>query len=105
MNSIGTLPLSPAQFSEAQAPRNVASEKTAEAARQFEAIFVRNLLSSLETSEALGGSKSGGSGSDVYGSMIVSALAESATQGSGMGLSELILRALSPTAAEPRPGD
>jgi Rod binding domain-containing protein len=66
-----------------------------EAARQFEAIFLRQLLSGLEKAGELGGGAVT-SGSGIYGSMMVGALAESAASGGGIGLSELVLRALTP---------
>lgn len=64
-----------------------------EAARQFEAIFVRKLMASVENSKGLTGESHAGSG--IYGSMITGALADAATQGDGLGLSALVLEALS----------
>jgi Rod binding domain-containing protein len=64
-----------------------------EAARQFEAIFVRQLMSSVENSPSLTGQSHAGSG--IYGSMITGALADAATQGDGLGLSALVLESLS----------
>jgi Rod binding domain-containing protein len=63
-------------------------------AREFEQIFIRKMLSSLEKSgrnAANGGSASG----DAYGSMVVSALAEAVSKGGGVGLAEMIARAAS----------
>lgn len=64
-----------------------------DAARQFEAIFVRQMLSSLERTQGLGGQSQ--TGSEVYGSMMVNAVADMVTQGDGIGLSALVLEALS----------
>ena len=63
-------------------------------AKEFEAIFIRNMLKPLENAGAMG--KQGGvtSGSGVYGSMMVGALADSASEGGGIGLSHLVLEAL-----------
>lgn len=70
------------------------------AARDFEAIFLRQLLSSLEKGGGLsGGSSSGG---QVFRSMMVSALADTASEGGGIGLSELILQAMLPPAPQPK---
>lgn len=77
--------------------------KAEQAARQFEAIFVRKMLSSLEKAKVFGGSQSGSAGTEVYGSMMVGALADAATQGDGIGLSELVLRALTESTASGRP--
>jgi Rod binding domain-containing protein len=71
-------------------------------AREFEQIFIRKMLSSLEKSgrNAAGGSAS--SSGDAYGSMVVSALADAVSKGGGVGLAEMIARAASqPTAAGP----
>ncbi|MEN9580588.1 MAG: hypothetical protein RJA70_3597 [Pseudomonadota bacterium] len=79
--------------------------KAAQAAKQFEAIFVRKMLSSLEKAKVFGGSQSGSSGTEVYGSMMVGALADAATQGDGIGLSELVLRALTESTTSGRPAE
>jgi Rod binding domain-containing protein len=55
-----------------------------EAAREFEAIFVRSLLKS---------SPLAGKG-DAYGDMAIDAMAKSVTAGRGLGLGELIRRAV-----------
>jgi Rod binding domain-containing protein len=55
-----------------------------EAARQFEEIFVRSVLASSPL----------GKRTDAYGDMAVGALASALTQGKGLGLGELIKRAV-----------
>jgi Rod binding domain-containing protein len=71
-------------------------------AKEFEQIFIRKMLSSLEKS---GQSQTGGSpsaGGSAYGSMVVSALAEAVSKGGGVGLAEVIAKAASqPLAAGP----
>jgi Rod binding domain-containing protein len=75
------------------ASARLASEQK-KAARDFEAIFIRQLLAPLEKSSGVtGGESSGGS---VFRSMMVGALADGAAEGGGIGLSELILRAMLP---------
>jgi len=70
------------------------------AARDFEAIFLRQLMSSLEKGGGLGGQSSGG---QVFRSMMVSALADTASEGGGIGLSELILKAMLPPSPRGEP--
>jgi hypothetical protein len=67
--------------------------------REFEAIFMRNLLKPLEKAGSVGKEGSVSSGSGVYGSMMVGALADSASQGGGIGLAHLVLEALTRGAA------
>jgi len=72
------------------------TEAQRKAARDFEAIFLRQLLSSLEKGSGLGAKQS--SGGEVFRSMMVSALADTAAEGGGIGLSEVILKAMLPPA-------
>ena len=67
-----------------------------EAARAFEAIFVRKMLSSLEKS-ASGAASNANGGGGIYASMMVGSLADAVTQQGGIGLSDMIMRALGPT--------
>lgn len=100
MSVLATTPLSMQPTQPAAAVRPAKAEPDpglVEAARQFEAIFVRKLLSALEKSPSLTGKSQAGSG--IYGSMITSSLAEQATQGDGLGLSALVLEALSSRAS------
>jgi Rod binding domain-containing protein len=60
-------------------------------ARDFEAIFMRQLLSSMEKTGGIAGS---GTGAGVYRSMMVGAIADSAAEGGGIGLSDMILEAM-----------
>ena len=61
-------------------------------AREFEQIFIRKMLSSLEKAGQKDGAPAGGS---AYGGMVVSALAEAVSKGGGVGLADLIARAAS----------
>jgi flagellar protein FlgJ len=58
---------------------------SAEAARQFEAILLRQMLE-----ESLGKAFSKGSGGHVYGYMITDALADGISKGGGLGLARVI---------------
>jgi len=71
-------------------------------AQQFEAIFLRQLLGSMEKSGGLGGSSTAGAG--VFKSMMVGALADGAADGGGIGLAEVVLKAmLASNPAQPAP--
>jgi Rod binding domain-containing protein len=100
--TIGSL-TAPQQKPDVAALAPARAEQTAEptpeqkkAAREFEAIFIRQLLSSLEKSTGLSGGES--SGGAVFRSMMVGALADTAAEGGGIGMSELILKAMMPQA-------
>ena len=76
------------------APKSKVDPKLEKVAHEFEAIFLRNLLKPLENAGSFGKQASVSSGSSVYGSMMTGALADSASQGGGIGLSQLVLEAL-----------
>jgi flagellar protein FlgJ len=69
-------------------------------AQQFEAIFLRQLMGTLEKSGGLGGS---GTGSGIYKSMMVGALADSTAEGGGIGLADVVFKAMMPQAAAAGP--
>jgi peptidoglycan hydrolase FlgJ len=69
-----------------------AHPEAAAAARQFEAVFLRQLLSCVEKSPGLGkGSETQGA---VVGSMVVGALSDEMSSAGGIGLSDVVLRAM-----------
>jgi flagellar protein FlgJ len=70
------------------------TEEQRKVARDFEAIFMRQLLGSMEKAGGFGG-ESNSSGA-MYRSMMVGALADTAAEGGGIGLAELILKAMLP---------
>lgn len=77
------------------------------AAKQFEAILVRQLLSPaiepMMSGGALGAVKTGGAGGGqgggVYAYLLTDTLAGSVSQGGGLGLASVISRQLSPTVS------
>lgn len=77
-----------------------AKPEIARAAREFEAIFLRQMLASLEKSGHMGGTSS--TGSEVYGSMMVGALADAVANAGGVGLAKYVTTSLAHTAT---PGD
>jgi flagellar protein FlgJ len=85
-------PVAPAHASPAGAKPEVAR-----AAREFEAIFLRQILASLEKSGHMGGTAS--TGSDVYGSMMVGALADAVANAGGVGLAKYVTTSLAHTPA------
>jgi len=64
------------------------------AAREFETIFLRSLLGSLEKTTSSGTTGSAKTGQSTYGSMVVGALADSMSGAGGIGLAEVIARAM-----------
>ena len=78
--------------------------EVARAAREFEAIFLRKMLSSLETASHIGkpGALSSSSG-DVYSSMMVGALADAVANAGGIGLANYVTKSLSPGESAPHP--
>jgi len=89
------------QGAAASAPKpGTPSAETLKAAREFEQIFLRKMLSSLEKSgRAASGSSS--TGSEVYSSMVVNSLAESISSAGGIGLADVIARAMTQPTAPP----
>jgi flagellar protein FlgJ len=73
------------------------------AAREFEAVFLRTLLAPLQKTTQLGGKPSIAAGQSTFGGMVVSAMADSMTNAGGIGLADVVARALSAHgAAQPR---
>ena len=81
--------------------------KALKAARDFEAIFLRTLLSSLEKTTAVSGGGKLNTSQSTYGSMVVGALADNISAGGGVGLADIVARSLSAhvphPSAEPKP--
>jgi peptidoglycan hydrolase FlgJ len=76
------------------------------AAKEFESIFVRQMLKSLEKTTAAGGNAKATAGQSTYGSMIVDSLSESISKGGGLGLADMLARSMmaSHPVAQPAPG-
>ena len=70
------------------------SKRLGEAARQFEAVFVRQMLSSLEKATSTQGGKD--AGSNLYGSMLADAVADAVSRAGGMGLASMLKHSLQP---------
>ena len=63
------------------------------AAQEFEAIFLRKMLASMEKSNKVEGASMSGS-ADAYSSMVVGALADAVAAAGGIGLSQSILKSV-----------
>ena len=83
--------------------RATPSPATLQAAREFEAVFVRKILAALEKTTRFGGDSALSAGADVYSSMMVGALADSVAASGGIGLGDLIARALDAHGPAPKP--
>jgi flagellar protein FlgJ len=68
--------------------------KLLQAAKDFEAIFVRQMLKSVEKTTAAGGSTKPTAGQSTYGSMIVDSLSDSITKGGGLGIADVVARSM-----------
>lgn len=82
-------------------PGQPSKEDIRKAAGQFEAIIIRQLLApAIEPAmKGLGGE--GGGGGGVYGYMLTDALANSLSQGQGMGLANMLEKQFSAQSAAP----
>ena len=80
----------------AAAPARPSPADVQKAARQFEAILVRQLLAPsidpLMNGSSLGSSQGGGSGGGVYGYLLTDSLAGSIAAGGGLGLASVLSR-------------
>ena len=65
-----------------------------EAARQFEAVFLRVMLTSLERTTKIGNASSISAGQSTYGSMVVDALSDALSAAGGIGLQQALLSGL-----------
>lgn len=75
--------------------------KALKAAKDFEAIFLRTLLSSLEKTTSINGGGKLSTGQSTYGSMVVGALADNISSSGGIGLADIVAKSL--TAHAPHP--
>ncbi len=81
-------------------PKKAAAQQ--KAAREFEAIFLRQMLSSINKTSKISGKPEGSS--SVYSSMVTDAMAEAITSGGGLGLADKIMAAtLKVSDAKPVP--
>jgi Rod binding domain-containing protein len=65
-------------------------QKLAEATKQFEAVLIRQMLTSLERTTQLSSGKGALGGSSAYSSMMVDALSDAIAQAGGLGLAKTL---------------
>ncbi|HEY6557960.1 MAG TPA: hypothetical protein VI072_11835 [Polyangiaceae bacterium] len=65
-------------------------QKLTEATKQFEAVLIRQMLTSLERTTQLSSSKGALGGSSAYSSMMVDALSDAIAQAGGLGLAKTL---------------
>ncbi|HEY2407700.1 MAG TPA: hypothetical protein VGI10_16950 [Polyangiaceae bacterium] len=97
MTPLAAVGPTPATTESAQAP----DPRVVKAARDFEAIFVRQMLRSLEKTTSLGTGHAA-AGSSTYGSMVVNAMSEAVSSAGGLGLSDVLVKSFA--AAHPGAG-
>ena len=73
------------------------SKRLGDASRQFEAVFLRQMLSCLEKTASVQGGKD--AGSKLYGSMMVDAVADAVSRAGGIGLAAMLKKTLEPQLA------
>lgn len=103
-----TLPISAVQglngAGAAQQAEPAADPKALKAAKDFEAIFLRTLLSSLEKTTSMSGGGKLTTGQSTYGSMIVGAMADQISGTGGIGLADIVAKSLA-AHVTPAPSD
>jgi flagellar protein FlgJ len=68
--------------------------KLLKAAKDFESIFVRQMLKSVEKTTAAGCGTQAAAGQQTYGSMVVDTLSDSISKAGGLGLADVIARSM-----------
>jgi flagellar protein FlgJ len=97
MNEIYTLNSNPALTpSLSLRERGKGEEDLKKAAREFEAFFLNYLLKTMRESVPKDGLFGGGTGEDVYTSMLDEALSKEMAAKGGIGIGELLIRQLEP---------
>ena len=95
MNPIGAIgSLGSAQATQQADKADAPDPKLLKAARDFESIFVRQMLKSVEKTTAAGATATKSAGQSTYGSMIVDSLSESISKAGGLGLADVVARSM-----------
>lgn len=68
--------------------------KALKAAKDFESIFLRTLLSSMEKTTSMSGGGKLNTGQSTYGSMVVGAMADQISSSGGIGLADIVAKSL-----------
>src|SRR6187551_588790 len=94
IGAIGSATVSGAQAAGGPVKAEAPDPSVLKAAKDFESIFVRQMLKSLEKTTAAGGNAKPTAGQSTYGSMIVDTLSESISKGGGLGLADVVARSM-----------
>lgn len=76
----------PTDVKAAAPEQSQSNAKLAQAARDFEAVLLRRMLSSLEKSMQMDPNKSG----SMYGTMVVDAMADAISKSGGLGMAKVV---------------
>ena len=95
IGSIGSIDSHAAQAAQAaSAPKPATDPAVLKAAKDFESIFVRQMLKSLEKTTGAGGGTKASAGQATYGSMVVDTLSDSIAKAGGLGLADVIAQSM-----------
>ena len=94
MNPIGAIGSATSASGAAAAKPDAPDPKLLQAAKDFESIFVRQMLKGLEKTTAAGAGTSASAGEKTYGSMIVDTLSDSISKAGGLGLADDIAQSM-----------
>ena len=94
IGSIGPIGIAPTQTAAAPAKVETPDPGMLKAAKDFESIFVRQMLKSVEKTTAAGMGTKAAAGQSTYGSMVVDTLSDSISKGGGLGLADVIAKSM-----------
>jgi len=103
IGAIGSHPASATQAANAPEKPAAPDPRLLKAAQDFESIFVRQMLKSLEKTTAAGGNTKPTAGQSTYGSMIVDTLSDAISKSGGLGLADVVARSMMATHAATQP--
>ncbi len=86
----------------ASADKNSEAGRRLEAAREFEAVLLQQMLKRLERTTRVGGGDAP-AGQSEYGSMVVQAVADALARGGGLGIAELLSDQMAAPTSPDRP--
>ena len=94
IGAIGSAAVSGTQTAGSPVKAEAPDPSLLKAAKDFESIFVRQMLKSLEKTTAAGGNAKATAGQSTYGSMVVDSLSESISKAGGLGLADVVARSM-----------
>ncbi|MEO6602320.1 MAG: rod-binding protein [Polyangiaceae bacterium] len=94
INPIGPIGSSAAQGVAVPPKAEAPDPAMLKAAKDFESIFVRQMLKSVEKTTAAGMGTKPAAGQSTYGSMVVDTLSDSISKGGGLGLADVIAKSM-----------